>query len=410
MSETQVIDHDAVQTVEPPRASRAVANRSTGTAVAIPDPMDLMKIALNKGASLEVITQLNQLRMAIEADTARKAFNLALAAAKKELRPIVRNRRVKFESSRADVKDGNVDYAHEDMAGIAEQIDHVLSAHGLSYYHDSLQPAPGQLTIICVITHELGHSKPTPLTAGIDLSGAKNHLQGIGSAATYLQRYTLKLALGLSVTDDDDANGTGNGVGQSPNRAPPAATQQQRPPRASQQQQQPTTGPRLLAPTAKGESYADWALRYIEAFKTADTVEDVKLWDKLNDEPLGRMFNDPKGRPTYDEVRAAWMKHGQMLAAKTTVGGTTQQATQAANQQQAAQDEKRNWGAPIILNDYEGFLKWATEKMRSWPKSDADLLENFWNEAIEPVSKEIMPPDKDDLMGEYRRAEQRLEG
>ena len=40
---------------------------------------------------------------------------------------------------------------------------------------------------------------------GADQSGSKNGFQAIGSAVTYLQRYTLKAALGLSAEVDDDA-------------------------------------------------------------------------------------------------------------------------------------------------------------------------------------------------------------
>jgi hypothetical protein len=41
----------------------------------------------------------------------------------------------------------------------------------------------------------------------LQTSGAgKNSLQAIASTTTYLQRYTLKLALGLSVSHDDDGD------------------------------------------------------------------------------------------------------------------------------------------------------------------------------------------------------------
>ena len=60
----------------------------------------------------------------------------------------------------------------------------------------------------CVISHRDGYSEETTLTAGNDESGNKNSIQAIGSAATYLQRYTLKLALGLSAAKDDDGRGS----------------------------------------------------------------------------------------------------------------------------------------------------------------------------------------------------------
>ena len=56
----------------------------------------------------------------------------------------------------------------------------------------------------CVLSHRDGYSEETTLTAGADDSGKKNSIQAIGSTTTYLQRYTLKLALGLATQDRDD--------------------------------------------------------------------------------------------------------------------------------------------------------------------------------------------------------------
>ena len=97
-----------------------------------------------------------------------------------------------------------VNYRHEDLAGIEEQVLPILTKHGLSYRFESDNGPDRPLTITCVLEHEDGHSTRTPLSAGADNSGGKNSLQAIASAATYLQRYTLKLALGLSVSHDDD--------------------------------------------------------------------------------------------------------------------------------------------------------------------------------------------------------------
>ena len=50
----------------------------------------------------------------------------------------------------------------------------------------------------CVLSHRDGHFEETTLTAGRDDSGKKNAIQQVGSTITYLQRYTLKAALGLA--------------------------------------------------------------------------------------------------------------------------------------------------------------------------------------------------------------------
>jgi len=55
-----------------------------------------------------------------------------------------------------------------------------------------------------VISHRDGHSEENSLSADADHSGEKNAIQAIGSTLTYLQRMTLKAALGLAAADDDD--------------------------------------------------------------------------------------------------------------------------------------------------------------------------------------------------------------
>jgi hypothetical protein len=137
-----------------------------------------------------------------EAKAAQQAFNAALAKAKGEIPPIVKNRLVDFDSQK-----GKTRYRYEDFAAIAEAVDPVLQANGLSYRFRSSQPERGRLRVTCVISHDNGFSEETSLEAGEDTSGNKNPVQAIGSAATYLQRYSLKLALGLAATTDDDGRG-----------------------------------------------------------------------------------------------------------------------------------------------------------------------------------------------------------
>jgi uncharacterized protein YyaL (SSP411 family) len=58
--------------------------------------------------------------------------------------------------------------------------------------------------VTCVVSHRDGHFEETTLAAGRDESGNKNSIQAVGSTLTYLQRMTLKAALGLAASDDDD--------------------------------------------------------------------------------------------------------------------------------------------------------------------------------------------------------------
>ncbi|ULB09960.1 ERF family protein [Cereibacter azotoformans] len=140
-----------------------------------------------------------QLQERHAANMARAAFDNAIAAAKAEIPPIRKNRKVDFNSAK-----GRTTYEFEDLAEIVRTVDPILSRHGLSYRFRT--HVSGQnVEVICILSHRDGHSEETSLPAQADNSGSKNAIQAVGSTLTYLQRYLLKAALGLAVSSDDDA-------------------------------------------------------------------------------------------------------------------------------------------------------------------------------------------------------------
>ena len=165
---------------------------------AIITPMEMIGQAVASGAGVDTLSKLMDLQERHEANNARRAFDAAIAGARSEIKPIVKSAEVDFRSAK-----GHTNYKHETLDGIAQQVDPVLSRHGLSYRFRSQQQS-GMLSVTCVIAHRDGYSEETTLSGPPDQSGNKNAYQAVGSAATYLQRYTLKLALGLSAAKDDD--------------------------------------------------------------------------------------------------------------------------------------------------------------------------------------------------------------
>lgn len=152
--------------------------------------------------NLDLVDRMMSLQERWEKNEGVKAFNNALAAAKAEIKPIIKNRRVKFAAKNGGA---NTDYEHEDIAGIADSIDEILGRHGLFYrWRPTNNPETGLVTVTCIVSHSLGHAEETTLSGKIDASGNKNHLQAVGSAVTYIERYTLKAALGLASKHDDD--------------------------------------------------------------------------------------------------------------------------------------------------------------------------------------------------------------
>lgn len=164
-------------------------------------PLSLLSSALDRGADEHVLAHLIGLHERSRADDARCAFEAALAAAKAEF-PVIAKTQI------ASI--GTKHYRHEDLAEIARAIGPVLGRHGLAYRFRSR--TDGELvTLTCVISHREGYSEDNSLSAAADHTGEKNAIQAIGSTLTYLQRMTLKAALGLAAADDDDGKAAGAG-------------------------------------------------------------------------------------------------------------------------------------------------------------------------------------------------------
>lgn len=165
------------------------------------DPMVTLieRIVSDPNASIDKLERMLEMRERIQNQQAKAAYDAAIAAAKSEIKPIIRTGRVSYGEGAK-----KTEFQHETLDGIAAAIDPILSSHGLSYRFRSDQKE-GAVCVTCIVAHRDGYAEETTLRGSPDTSGSKNAYQAIGSAVTYLQRYTLKLALGLSAARDDDA-------------------------------------------------------------------------------------------------------------------------------------------------------------------------------------------------------------
>lgn len=180
-------------------------------------PMDMLTRAVSQGASIEILEKLMGLSERWEASQARKAFDAAMSSAKAEIPVIAKNRTVDFTSQK-----GRTHYRHEDLAEVARTVSPILSKYGLSYRFRVTSAINEPVSVTCVISHRDGHFEETTLTGPRDESGNKNSIQAVGSTLTYLQRMTLKAALGLAASEDDDgAKSEAPTKTTAPNVAPP---------------------------------------------------------------------------------------------------------------------------------------------------------------------------------------------
>lgn len=180
----------AVQKIEPQEVA----------ATNIITPQAMIQQAIQAGSGVEVMERLLALQERHDAFQARKAFDDAMADLRKTLPRISKSREVDF----ANKTGGRTQYKFEDLAEITEALSDPMSDVGLSFrwYTENVQ---GGVKVTCRITHRDGHYEETSLVGPLDASGNKNPIQAIGSAVSYLQRYTLKAAVGIAASHDDDA-------------------------------------------------------------------------------------------------------------------------------------------------------------------------------------------------------------
>lgn len=167
-------------------------------------PADIVLYAMQKGADIAQIEKFMDLQMKWEADQARKAFVADMAEFKKMPPEVVKDKLVGYKN-----KDGSVTgYTHATLGNVTEAIVAALARCGFSHRWDTEQQG-ANIVVTCILTHKLGHSERTSLSATKDDSGKKNSIQQMASTITYLQRYTLLAATGVATKDQGDDDGAG---------------------------------------------------------------------------------------------------------------------------------------------------------------------------------------------------------
>lgn len=162
-------------------------------------PADIVLYAMQKGADIAQIEKFMDLQMKWEADQARKAFVADMSEFKKSPPEIVKDKQVAFNGT---------SYMHATLGNVTEAIVSGLARCGFSHRWDTEQQG-GNIIVTCILTHKLGHSERTSLSATKDDSGKKNNIQQMASTITYLQRYTLLAATGVATKDQSDDDGAG---------------------------------------------------------------------------------------------------------------------------------------------------------------------------------------------------------
>lgn len=162
-------------------------------------PMDMLQMAVSQGADLDKLEKLMALQERWEANEARKAYVVAMAAFKADPPLIIK-----------DMTNKQYDSKYSSLANFVNTVSPELSKYGLSAKWEIDQTTG--IRVSCVVTHVMGHSESASLSGPPDTSGSKSAIQQIKSTITYLQGATFQSITGLVASDsslDDDGNGAG---------------------------------------------------------------------------------------------------------------------------------------------------------------------------------------------------------
>lgn len=157
-------------------------------------PNALIKLAIDKNVDIDKLEKLMQMQERWQANEARKQFLESMSRFQNECPVLTKSKKVVF---------GNTKYNYAPLGEIFATIKDKLRACGLSYRWE-MDDTNGSIHCTCIISHTAGHSEKTTMSANKDASGGKNEIQQRGSTITYLQRYTLIGALGISTADEDN--------------------------------------------------------------------------------------------------------------------------------------------------------------------------------------------------------------
>lgn len=135
---------------------------------------------------------------------ATRAYNIAWTAFRKELGPVIKNR-----------KNKQTDSKYADLDAVKKVVDPLLAKHGFSDRYKDEILENGQIKTTCEIVHEAGHVERNSVQFDIDDVGIKGtvnktKIHGTASAMMYGQRISLCRACGIRIAEDDDGNAAGN--------------------------------------------------------------------------------------------------------------------------------------------------------------------------------------------------------
>lgn len=203
------------------------------------------------------------------------------------------------------------------LASHVEAARTALAKHGLAVIQPLSDSTDGRFTVKTILVHESGETMESSISFGPIADPQK-----LGSAVTYLRRYSLASMLGIVGEDDDDAEAA---VGRGGNAPPPASARRESAAAAKPKTREETTGdtPRLGRWTGEDRvdpaaPTKDLAGRIESVDEKTGTTKSGKPWKKW----LVKMA-DGQEAGTFHESCAAMCRRYMEAGASARLGCVT---------------------------------------------------------------------------------------
>lgn len=170
------------------------------TAIVGPDQLaNQIQMLADKGVTPEVLAGYMELWERADAKRAESDFNDALRAVQMDMPPVV-----------ADGYNPETKGNYPKMETVLRTVKPVLFKHGFSMTRSAGEPLqPEWVRVLVTLSHTGGHSRTYHKDGPMDNVGpkggpTKTKIQGMESAAAYLERRLIVSILGMTVAGDDD--------------------------------------------------------------------------------------------------------------------------------------------------------------------------------------------------------------
>lgn len=208
MPDTAVTDAIEIDFASPQGAGGLVKTTPT-SAVPAPTPatpvsmLDIIdRASRDPSVDITKLERLIALKVSMEARQAQVEFDNAMADAQEDMKAI-----------RADLYNKQTQSHYASYAQLDKATRPIYARHGFSLSFDTAPASDNCVRIVCTVAHRSGHRETRQIEMPADGKGAKGgdvmtRTHATGAAASYGQRYLLKLIFNLAVGDvDDDGNG-----------------------------------------------------------------------------------------------------------------------------------------------------------------------------------------------------------